>query len=72
MEMTDTIVVRRENLSSKHGKGAKTMQNLFGMGKEHLKSDQGGRKMFKALGMRWLVVAAGEVDPILWTGIGAS
>ena len=35
------------------------MFKALGMGKEHLKSDEGGRTMSKTLGMRWLVVAAG-------------
>ena len=35
------------------------MFKALGMGKEHLNSDEGGRTMSKALGMRWLVVAAG-------------
>ena len=72
--MTNLFGIRKENLSSKHGVGGKTMHKLFGIRKENLKSKQreGERTMFKALGMRCLVVAAGEVDPILWTGIGAS
>jgi len=59
MKITEAIGVRGENLSSKNGAEGKTMRNLFGMGKEHLKSDEGGRTMSKTLGMRWLVVAAG-------------
>ena len=35
------------------------MSKPLGMGKEHLNSDEGGRKMSKTLGMRWLVVVAG-------------
>ena len=35
------------------------MFKALGMGKEHLKSDEGGRTMSKTLGIRWLVVAAG-------------
>ena len=35
------------------------MSNTLGIGKEHLNSDEGGRKMSKTLGMRWLVVVAG-------------
>ena len=35
------------------------MSKTLGTRKEHLNSDEGGRTMSKALGMRWLVVAAG-------------
>ena len=70
--MTNVLGIRSEDLKSEHG--GRKMTEAIGARREHLKSKQrkGERKMSKTLGMRWLVVAAGEVDPILWTGIGAS